>query len=118
MSTRRPSPAANEAGLYTPCACRRPSCTGLVFARRELALGARFFATVAATAKKLQRFPESAEIVHSPSFRRAVIPGFPYSLIYRIDGQKIVVVAVMHASRHPDTWQERSEMQLPQKTNG
>lgn len=88
------------------------------YSRREPALGARFVATVAAAAKKLQRFPESAEIVHSPSFRRAVIPGFPYSLIYRIDARKIVVIAVMHASRHPDTWQERREMQLPQKTNG
>ena len=88
------------------------------YSRREPALGARFIATVAAAAKKLQRFPESAEVVHSPSFRRAVIPGFPYSLIYRIRGQKIVVIAVIHASRHPDAWKERREIQLHQKSNG
>ena len=51
------------------------------YSQREPTLGARFLVAVAAAAKKLQRFPESAEIVHSPGFRRAVIPGFPYSLI-------------------------------------
>ena len=80
------------------------------YSQRERALGARFVAAVAAAAKKLQRFPEITEIVHAPSFRRAVILGFPYSLIYRVAAQKIVVIAVVHASRHPDTWKKRGKM--------
>lgn len=88
------------------------------YSQREPALGTRFVTTVAAAAKKLQRFPESAEIVHFPSFRRAAIPGFPYSLIYRVDGKKIVVIAVLHASRHPDTWKDRDKMQPRRKSTG
>lgn len=78
------------------------------YSRREATLGTRFITAAAATAKKLQQFPESAAIVHSPSFRRVMIPGFPYSLIYRVTVRKIVVTAVMHASRRPDTWKARA----------
>ena len=46
------------------------------YSQRERALGTRCITAVAAAAKKLQRFPESAEIVHAPYFRRAVIRGF------------------------------------------
>ena len=80
------------------------------YARCEPRLGAKFVTAVATTAKKLQEFPESAEIIYAPSFRRAVVQGFPYSLIYSIDAQKIVVVAVMHASRRPDTWKDKTRV--------
>lgn len=32
---------------------------------------------------------------------------FPYTLVYRIDGDRVRVLAFMHQSRRPDYWQHR-----------
>ena len=37
----------------------------------------------------------------------AKVRGFPYSLFYEIHDELLVVVAVMHASRHPESWKKR-----------
>lgn len=47
----------------------------------------------------------SAEI--EPEIRRRVFPRFPYSLIYGIDDQTIVVIAVAHFHRAPRYWVDR-----------
>ena len=73
----------------------------------EPALGGRFLSAVEAKIEQILTFPESAEVVHKPSYRRAKLKGFPYSLFYRLDRETIVVVAVMHASRHPEAWKPR-----------
>ena len=39
--------------------------------------------------------------------RRYVFRVYPYSLIYRILGEEITVVAVAHAKRKPDYWTDR-----------
>jgi plasmid stabilization system protein ParE len=47
----------------------------------------------------------SAEI--EPEIRRRIFPHFPYSLIYGIDDQIIVVIAVAHFHRAPRYWVDR-----------
>jgi plasmid stabilization system protein ParE len=37
-----------------------------------------------------------------------VLHRFPYSLVYRIEGEDILVVAVAHSGRSPAYWQGRS----------
>jgi plasmid stabilization system protein ParE len=32
---------------------------------------------------------------------------FPYSVYFRIDGEDVAVLAVMHNSRHPRHWRSR-----------
>jgi plasmid stabilization system protein ParE len=39
--------------------------------------------------------------------RRRPLRRFPYSVLYRIDKDEIVIVAVMHQRRHPRYWAER-----------
>lgn len=39
--------------------------------------------------------------------RRAVIHRFPFSIYYRVENETIVVIAVMHGSRHPLRWKTR-----------
>lgn len=69
-------------------------------------LGSDFMAAVDATLAGIsampQRFPEV-----SPGFRRALVDRFPYKVIFREFGQRIIVVAVYHNSRDPAGWQER-----------
>jgi plasmid stabilization system protein ParE len=39
--------------------------------------------------------------------RRAMIHRFPFGIYYRIKGELVIVVAVMHGSRHPKRWYQR-----------
>lgn len=40
-------------------------------------------------------------------FRRANQKGFPYYVAYFIRGERVIIAAVAHASRHPDYWKRR-----------
>ena len=41
------------------------------------------------------------------SLHRAVIGRFPFNVFYMVEEKSIIVVAVMHGSRHPKKWQKR-----------
>ena len=41
------------------------------------------------------------------SIRRALLRRFPYAVYFAIEGEVVVVVAVLHASRDPAEWQRR-----------
>lgn len=40
-------------------------------------------------------------------FRRAMVRRFPFGIIYRLVGDRVVVAAVFHTSRRPQSWQGR-----------
>ena len=40
-------------------------------------------------------------------FRKANLRIFPYSIIYRIENEKIVTLAFHHQKRHPKHWKKR-----------
>jgi toxin ParE1/3/4 len=39
--------------------------------------------------------------------RRAPVDQFPYSIIYRVERNRVVVIAVFHTSRDPAGWMDR-----------
>jgi plasmid stabilization system protein ParE len=41
-------------------------------------------------------------------YRRANLSGFPHYVAYFLRGERIVVAAIGHASRHPDYWKKRN----------
>ena len=41
------------------------------------------------------------------NYRRFLLSKFPFSIIYRLSGDKLFVVAIMHNSRKPGYWQGR-----------
>jgi plasmid stabilization system protein ParE len=51
--------------------------------------------------------PRLFPIVHRDT-HRALIHRFPFGIYYRIEEESIVVMAVMHGSRHPRRWQKRT----------
>ena len=69
----------------------------------RLELGDRFRRTVFTVIDQIERFPESAPKVHS-DVRRAVLPSFPYSVFYVVDGSHIVVLRVLHSASNPGDW--------------
>ena len=70
---------------------------------RANGLGRRFFTEVQTAENLLAQFPESApEIL--PGIRKRVLRKFPYSLIYTIEADELLILAVAHHSRRPGYW--------------
>ncbi len=66
----------------------------------------RFLASLEATLDRLARDAGRLPAIHL-DIRRIAVPGFPYSMYYRILGTECHVIAVLHARRHPRRWQRR-----------
>ena len=66
-------------------------------------LGSEFMRALDASLSHIQRNPMAYAVIHK-QMRRALLRRFPYSVIYLIEGGKIVVLACFHASRDPKQW--------------
>lgn len=69
-------------------------------------LGIDFVAKVREVLKRISINPRLHQIVYR-DVRRAVVARFPYVVLYREEGNEVIVVAVFHASRNPAVWQSR-----------
>ncbi|MGH8643422.1 MAG: type II toxin-antitoxin system RelE/ParE family toxin [Gammaproteobacteria bacterium] len=69
-------------------------------------LGQQFLDEVVAIFATIAETPVMYPTVHR-STRRAVVHRFPFSVYYRVEDTEVVIVAVMHGSRHPRRWQSR-----------
>ena len=69
-------------------------------------LGLTFITAVERLYERLAGFPESGR-VFSSRLRRALVPGFPYGLIYRIESDRLLIVAVAHLHRRQGYWRAR-----------
>jgi len=77
------------------------------YERQRQGLGQGFLDEVLAALDRVSQNPETYPILHRGT-RRVVIRRFPFAAFYRIEDDSIVVVAVMHGSRHPRRWMEPS----------
>jgi toxin ParE1/3/4 len=59
------------------------------------------------TLERIARQPTLYALVHQ-GVRRAPVPRFPYSIFYRVSGDTILVVAILHQARDPRVWRERT----------
>jgi plasmid stabilization system protein ParE len=66
-------------------------------------LGFEFAAEIAHTIERIVDNP-SAWAPLSPRTRRCRTNRFPYSVIYQIRSETILIVSVMHMKRHPESW--------------
>ena len=75
-------------------------------ARRELetldasVVRSRFLSAVEQTAERISIHPEAGAPLGS-EFRKRIVPGFPYNIIYRVWEDYIYLVAVAHHHRRP-----------------
>ncbi len=70
-------------------------------------LGHQFLGEVSAVLGAISEGAESFPVVHR-EVRRALTKKFPFGIYYRIEADCVVVLAVIHASRHPRQWKDRS----------
>lgn len=69
-------------------------------------LGNQFLNEILDMCGRIALNPDSFPVIHRET-RRAVIRRFPFAIYYRITQEMIIVIAVMHGSRHPQKWQQR-----------
>ena len=70
-------------------------------------LGQDFLDEALSAFDTISEHPHMYPIVHSCT-HRAVIHRFPFGIFYRVEKDLLVVVAVMHGSRHPRRWKQRT----------
>ncbi len=74
---------------------------------REANLGADYILEVHETIDRILEYPEAWPEVE-PEVRRCLVGRFPYGVLYSMDHNEIVILAVMHLRRDPDYWRDRT----------
>lgn len=70
-------------------------------------LGLRFLGAAEETTERISASPDVGSPLEG-KYRKRVVPGFPYNIIYRVWEDYVYVVAVAHQHRRPGYWRERS----------
>jgi plasmid stabilization system protein ParE len=73
---------------------------------RTRELGQAFLDEFDRAVRRALVFPLSYPEV-APELRRCLLNRFPYGIIYGLDGESLVVVAVAHLHRAPRYWMDR-----------
>jgi toxin ParE1/3/4 len=73
---------------------------------RQIRLGAAFTREVEATIERILEAPDRWRMIEQ-DVRRCLTHTFPYGILYTIEDDYILIVAVAHASRKPGYWRER-----------
>lgn len=75
--------------------------------REQPSLGYTFALEAKKTFTRIAEFPEAWHPL-STNTRRCRVKDFPYAVIYNHTKEEIVVLAIMHMRRHPDSWRNRA----------
>jgi toxin ParE2 len=71
-----------------------------------IGLGLEFLDELDRAVRRVLAFPLSYPEIE-PSIRRCRLARFPYGLIYGVDDETVVIVAVAHLHRRPRYWIDR-----------
>jgi plasmid stabilization system protein ParE len=69
-------------------------------------LGREFLDEIDRAVRRVAAFPMSCPEIE-PDVRRCLLARFPYGLIFGVDGETLVVIAVTHLHREPRCWVDR-----------
>jgi plasmid stabilization system protein ParE len=91
---------------FHPAAIAEAEEVSLWYSKRSELAATRFVEEFKLTCRKILkspgRWPES-----SKGTRHVKLPCFPFSIVYRIVGTRVEVIAVAHGHRRPEYWKER-----------
>src|SRR5262245_31424579 len=79
------------------------------YEQHEESLGTDFIRTVRNAMRQLPHNPLLYRLRHRRlGIRWFYPPRYPYRIVYRIEGQSIVVLALLHAKQHDRHWRKRA----------
>lgn len=73
---------------------------------QQAGLGAQFITNVRDALGRIAHMPDLHAVVYR-DIRCANVRRFPYNIYYRIDQERIEVIAILHGHRDPLTWKSR-----------
>ncbi len=91
---------------FHPEALAEYEAAALYYAERDLAVAQRFIAAVEDGIDRILDSPTRWRILDE-DVRRCLTRVFPFGLLYTIEPEFILIVAVMHCSREPGYWKRR-----------
>ena len=74
--------------------------------RKENGLGERFMKELGRTLRLASKLPLRFPVV-GDDVRRALLGRFPYSVYFKTEEQRLIIIAVLHQHRRPDIWRVR-----------
>ena len=78
----------------------------LWFEERSAGKGVEFLDELDRAVRLIGAYPLASPEIE-PGIRRCLFAHFPYALLYGIENNTIVVVAIAHSHRRPDYWIDR-----------
>ena len=76
------------------------------YAERQPGLELRFISNVEAAIRRVGETPRAWRLFDG-EVRRCLVQVFPYAILYSIEPEHVLIIAVMHCSREPGYWQTR-----------
>jgi toxin ParE1/3/4 len=76
------------------------------YEEQDLGLGDRFLKELQVAQHRVSLNPDMYRCFRG-DMRKCRFDIFPYLLVYKISGDAVKIIAVMHTSRRPDYWQDR-----------
>ena len=73
---------------------------------RSPGLGQDFLEEIKRTIDSIAAHPDSGYLI-SQNLRRRIVRRFPFGVIYAVETDRIIIVAVMHLRRRPGYWKGR-----------
>ena len=78
------------------------------YADCQVGLELRFIACVEAALRQISEAPTRWRFFEE-DVRRCLVHVFPYAVLYSIESDYVLIIAVMHCSREPGYWRRRIE---------
>ena len=71
-------------------------------------LGIKFKKEVRSSLKRIAVFPKAWSMIR-PDIRKCIMHKFPYNILYTVEENIILIIAIAHHHRNPEYWIERIE---------
>lgn len=82
--------------------------SALFYEAKAAGLGSDFLTAVEEITHRIEQLPE-AGLIDRDNIRKRLVSGFPFTLLYEIQTDRIFIAAVMHQHRRPHYWKPRVE---------
>ena len=76
------------------------------YEQQRAGLGFEFAEEVEQALKRIKHYPEAWSPL-SPRVRRCLVNQCPYSVIYEVRSEIIIIVAIQHHHQEPESWRTR-----------
>lgn len=79
------------------------------YANRQKGLETRFISCVEAALSQIQKYPNRWRVFEE-DVRRYLTRVFPYAVLYTVEKEYVLIIAVMHCCREPGYWHHRKNL--------